>query len=220
MSLYPTRPLLPTFYLIEILIEFIKLRIAAFFARKAPLHVAILGSKGSGKTTLWNKLRNIACEEQKATDQTEINSFKVCYDGKTITVASTYDIGGDDVYVGQDYELVINNNDTLIYFLTDLMKLQESKDYIGACLKKISLLIKEKKLKRCRVKILATNLQSFKLSGLEEKYGSALKYAKSILGLNRFETMLQGLDKIILPIELTDDAQIELIKSEIIHKTK
>lgn len=214
---YSFRDTLILLYLIiKFLIELLRKNKGKF----EPLHVAILGSKGAGKTTLWNKLQNDMSEmSYSPTDTTEINSFTISYEGKKIDIASTLDIGGDDLFV-EDYEKLIVKDDTLVYFLVDLLRLEETRQEIAARLRKVSEIIKEKELDKCQVKILATNLKKYKDLGLESKYGTPLSYVKSKLGISKFAKLLKGLNDIILPIELTDDSQIAVIKSQIINVRK
>lgn len=180
-------------------------------------HVIILGSKGAGKTTLWNKLRNKITEKVEATDEEKIESFIIKFGEKARRISETKDLGGDDLLVPY-YDEIINANGMFIYFLVDLTRLEETRLEIKARLTKISQIIKEKELSNCGCKILATNLGKYKSLGFEEKYGAPISYVKSVLKLKTIDNLSIKIDNYILPIELTDDSQIDIIKEEITNK--
>ena len=119
--------------------------------------IVILGSKASGKTTLWNQLRNRNIGyDYVASQQAKVESFYVTYGDHSVKVLATKDIGGDDLYV-KYYEDLINKDGTFIYFLIDLSRLQETKQEVRSRFQVISKCIKDKKLKNCGFKILATH---------------------------------------------------------------
>lgn len=119
--------------------------------------IIILGSTASGKTTLWNQLRNRNVGyDYVASQQAKIESFLVKYGDHSVKVLATKDFSGGDLYV-KYYEDLINENGTFIYFLIDLTKLQETKQEVRSRLQFISKCIKDKKLENCGFKILATH---------------------------------------------------------------
>lgn len=62
--------------------------------------IAILGSSMSGKTTLWNQLRNRNVGyDYSPTGQSYIESFRVKIDDREVLVLATKDIGGGDDWV-------------------------------------------------------------------------------------------------------------------------
>ena len=73
--------------------------------------IVILGSKGAGKTTLWNGLQGkMNPTNYESTGEEEIKSFVFESDsGKEIMIQNTRDYGGDDIWV-EYYENLINNS--------------------------------------------------------------------------------------------------------------
>lgn len=178
-------------------------------------NIIILGSKGSGKTTLWSQLQNKILNLSPApTDIKSVEKFKISANGRTIMVPSTKDIGGGNDWV-TSYANIINKDGTYIYYLVDLLNLHEKNMAleIKARLMKISSIIKDKKLKDCGCKLLLTNKKIYE-EKLEEKFGSALEYAQKTLKLNKNGLMLK-VDDYMMPVELTDSADIDKIKEEI-----
>lgn len=128
--------------------------------------IVILGSSMSGKTTLWNQLRNRAVGYKYAPTVvlSDVESFTIKIDSREVKVLATKDIGGSDMMV-RYYDELIKENDTFIYFLVDLTKLQEAKQEIRARLQLVSKCIKDKKLNNCGFKIVATHFDQY-----EEEY--------------------------------------------------
>lgn len=180
-------------------------------------HVIILGSKGAGKTTLWNILQNkITEKEPLPTDKEPIVGFKINVGGKTVKISSTKDIGGGDDWV-KDYDEIIKENGTFIFYLVDLLNLHErgKKEEIRARLKKISTIIKDKKLNNCGCHILATNYERYSSNGLMDKYGQPASFVKDVLKLHTMGDLSMKINDFITPIELMNDNDIEKIKMQI-----
>lgn len=180
--------------------------------------IIILGAKGSGKTTLWNQLQNkIPTSSPDPTDIPNIESFRIAANGRTVKVPSTKDIGGGNDWVSS-YENIINKDGTYIYYLVDLLNLHEKQMAleIRARLMKISSIIKDKKLTDCGCKILLTNKDTYDKK-LKAKFGSPLKHAINMLELNKLDkkNLAFTINNMMMPVELTDSADIEEIKKEI-----
>ena len=101
--------------------------------------IVILGSSMSGKTTLWNQLKNrkVGYDYIPTPGQTAIDSFKVKYKDHEVRVLATKDIGGSDAWV-KFYDELITEDGTFIYFLVDLTKLSDAKQEIRSRLQLIS----------------------------------------------------------------------------------
>lgn len=182
-------------------------------------HIIILGSKGSGKTTLWSQLQGKILDlAPLPTDQNKIESFKIKSNGRTVKVPATKDLGGSNDWVNS-YESIINKDGTFIYYLVDLKNLHEKKMAleIRARLQKISNIIKEKKLNDCGLKLLLTNKKTYHQK-LESKFGSPVKYVKEKLKMEKFKNLSITIDSYMMPVELTDSTDIEKIKDEITSK--
>jgi len=184
-------------------------------------HIIILGSKGSGKTTLWNKLQNkiLDKEPDPTLEPEKINSFKIHVENRIIKISSTKDVGGGDDWIESTYDDIINTDGIYIFYLVDLLNLntKEKKEEIRSRLYKIAGIISHKKLKDCGCKVLATNYKKYKETGLEEKYGDPVSYVSKVLHLHNMKKLSKALklNKYITPVELTDDKYIEEIKKQI-----
>ena len=181
--------------------------------------IIILGSKGSGKTTLWSQLQGKILDlAPTPTDENKIESFKIHSNGRTVIVPTTKDLGGSNDWVNS-YESIINKDGTFIYYLVDLKNLHEQKKAleIRARLQKISNIIKEKKLNDCGCKLLLTNKKAYS-QDFESKLGSPVKYVKEMLKMEKFKNFSIKIDDYMMPVELTDPADIDKIKDEITSK--
>lgn len=203
----------------------IVLKLAYYFCKRAiatritskTKHIVILGSKGAGKTTLWNRLQNkIDGGKTLPTDLEPVNSFIIMAGDRSVRISSTKDVGGDDLWV-KDYEEIIKSDGIFIYYLVDLTNLHEKarKQEIRARLMKISEIIKNKNLKNCGCKILATNYRAYQESGLEKQYGSPAAYVKQVLQIHTLGPLSMKIEDFVSPVELTDDKCINKIKEEI-----
>lgn len=138
---------------------------------KRTRRIVILGSSMSGKTTLWNQLKNrkIGYDYIPTPGQTAIESFKVKYKDHEVKVIDTTDIGGSDAWV-KYYNELITKDGTFIYFLVDLTKLSDAKQEIRSRLQLISKCIKDKKLNDCGFKIIATHFDEYEKSKENQEY--------------------------------------------------
>lgn len=138
---------------------------------KRTRRIVILGSSMSGKTTLWNQLKNrkIGYDYIPTPGQTAIESFKVKYKDHEVKVIDTKDIGGSDAWV-KYYNELITKDGTFIYFLVDLTKLSDAKQEIRSRLQLISKCIKDKKLNDCGFKIIATHFDEYEKSKENQEY--------------------------------------------------
>lgn len=178
---------------------------------KKTRHILILGSKGSGKTILWHQLQGLPIPNNPdSTSQEQINSFEIKTEHGTRTVSQTKDLGGDRLWV-RCYEEIIKEDGTFIYYLVDLMRLEETKLEVLSRISIISKIIKDKNLKNCGLKILATNHKQYKLSSDI----SAIEYVKRIIDPKRIKDLHIKIDEYVLPIELTNPAEVQAIKDEI-----
>lgn len=187
-------------------------------------NIVILGSKGAGKTTLWHRLQGVEDlnDSPKNTSQEKIKSFKIDVSDRSVLVSDTVDYGGDDKWA-TSYENIICNDGTFVYFLVDLLELHEHEEemykQIRGRLALVSNICRQKKLKDCGCKILATNKRKYVEQGLEAEHGEPVEYVKKVLKLHTLKRMSIKIDDFILPVELTDEADINKIKEEIINNS-
>ena len=89
--------------------------------------IAILGSKGAGKSTLWEQLQGIFADEnyRPTVGIENVNQFTINYDGKEKVIAKSKDFGGGDDVVKYYGEVITEG--TFIYYLINLTSLEEFK---------------------------------------------------------------------------------------------
>lgn len=173
------------------------------------VHVIILGSTASGKTTLWHQLQNIQLPKDYVTTSEDwIDSFIVKINGKTRKVSHTKDLGGNDMYV-EAYDEIIKKDGTFIYFLVDLTRLEETRAEIRARLLKIYKILQDKKLNECGIRILATHHDEY----LKTKNTDAKCYVNQILKIRSIQGFSKGLE--ITPINLLCKEEVDIIKKQI-----
>lgn len=174
--------------------------------------IVVLGSTLSGKTTLWNQLRNRGVGyDYIASQQAKVESFWVKSGDHSVKVLATKDIGGGDLYV-KYYEDLINENGTFVYFLIDLTRLQETKQEVRSRLQLISKCIKDKKLENCGFKILATHFDLY-----HRKNGNTEDAAKADVLSCLTDKKIK---KCSLDIDLDHIMVVNLLSSSYIDKIK
>lgn len=182
--------------------------------------IVVFGSKASGKTTLWNQLRDKkVVTEYRTTDQEKIESFNVFANNRYVKVLATKDIGGGDMFV-RYYNELISENGTFVYFLVDLTRLHETKQEIRSRLQVISKCIKDKKLQNCGFKIIATHFDEYYKNNynynLLEKTKKAKAEVISVLTDKEINNCSLKIDlDHIMVANLLNKYYIDIIKKEI-----
>ena len=180
--------------------------------------IVVLGSKASGKTTLWNQLMDKkVVTEYRTTDQEKIESFNFFANNRFVRVLATKDIGGGDMFV-RYYNELISENGTFVYFLVDLTRLHETKQEIRSRLQVISKCIKDKKLLNCGFKIIATHFDEYDKNNynLLEKAKKAKAEVISVLTDKEIKNCSLKIDlDHIMVANLLDKSYINSIKKEI-----
>lgn len=207
--------------------------------------IAIVGMKGSGKSTLWKGLGGKGDKEVSAnTSQETIHEFKYKkQDGTIVTIASTKDIGGENDYVCIYDELI--TEDCLIFYLADTNGIFDDPPvpspqdtplvYSGRVrsdLTKIDKCLNNKSEDKFRIEVLLTHFGSFqkKHPDITEEEVKSLFYKKiqTLKSSGPVGTLIQEKNLPVRVIELTknprrrpttqakiDTKQINLIKEEI-----
>lgn len=183
--------------------------------------IVILGSSMSGKTTLWNQLKDckVGYDYNPTPGQAIIDSFKVKYKDHEVKVLATKDIGGGDAWV-KFYDELIKENGTFIYFLVDLTRLSEAKQEMRSRLQVISKCIMDKKLNNCGLKIIATHYDEYKkIKGNEDNSllpDQARNEVLRSLTDKKIKNCIFDIDiKRIMVANLLDSFYINIIKREI-----
>lgn len=112
------------------------------------LRIAILGTQGAGKTTLWGYFAKHMKYESN-TYRNEINDCEVTIGEKTYILKGGVDIGGGDGFVGEEYESLIQDKDFVIFIFNaekllkdncydEIMQVRSRFQKIGRVLKKLS----------------------------------------------------------------------------------
>lgn len=183
--------------------------------------IVILGSSMSGKTTLWNQLKNrkVGYDYIPTPGQVAVDSFKVKYKDHEVRVLATKDVGGSDAWV-KFYDELITEDGTFIYFLVDLTKLSDAKQEIRSRLQLISKCIKDKKLNNCGFKIIATHFDEYEKNMRNQGYlvvrDAAINDVLKSLTDKKIKNCNLNIDiKHIMVANLLDSFYIDEIKREI-----
>lgn len=188
--------------------------ISSLFTPDKATSIAILGSRGSGKTTLWNQLRG----ELKDNDyhltpgSNPINEFTIEHNGVKKTIKKTLDFSGDDEMVKRYNELI--EEGTFIYYLIDLTRLQEFKREIRSRLQKVSKIAKDKNLgDKAGCRLIGTRYREYnKLSG--KSRDDARQELSKVIGLDSVKDV--NLEEGIMILELTDMNDVNEVLNQII----
>lgn len=174
--------------------------------------IAIFGSKGAGKSTLWKQLKGEF--EDKAYHPTlateTIDQFTVECNGMTKTIKKSADFGGDDHLVKR-YEEIIEDK-TFIYYLIDLTKLKEFKKETRSRLQAISKVLEKHKIDT-GLKLVGTHYEEFK-NTMGCSRDEAKKLLAESIGLNNIKDI--KIDDNIIIAELTDRNDVKQILEQII----
>ena len=144
------------FYPFLLLIDLIDL----LFPDKAK-NIIILGTKRSGKSTLWKGLGGI--QSVRANTRLEpIRSFVITRkDGSKVTISETYDIGGEEENV-KDYSRIIKE-EPFIYYLVNSNEVSDptTMKQVRSNLVKIEKVLKEKGIEKFGFKYILTCFYDF-----------------------------------------------------------
>ncbi|MBQ0015967.1 MAG: hypothetical protein KBT04_03160, partial [Bacteroidales bacterium] len=158
--------------------------------------IVILGHLGAGKTSLWNRLQNKPLDGYKSTImQMNISAFQLNLDGKKVTIKDTHDVGGGNEAVCENYETVLKDDGTFIYYLIEYCKIEEFQKDIRAQFQKITEILRNKKLKNWGFKIILTNFDKTKTITKQDAMEPLSKLKlKSIKGLNELADYVNNYD--------------------------
>lgn len=189
---------------------------------KKATSIAILGMKGSGKSTLWKGLGGVK-DVKINTKYERIPSFTLVRDdGSTVVINETRDIGGEDSYVKYYSELITPN--CFVYYVADATKIQEYQYYrrIRSDLRKIDDVLRKKSITpdQFGFKILLSHYDEFMMvepeCSKEELYQVFFDKLATIKSTGYVGGLVRSRNNAILQaIILTTESDISLIKNEI-----
>lgn len=172
--------------------------------------IVIMGTKGSGKTTLWMQLQGKPFKEDYGQTYSEtVEEFIFATkSGRAVKVAKTKDYGGGNEFIPYFKELL--EDGTFVILLVDLANLTDEAK--GQTLATLHLLSKTLNLKSkgAGIKVIGTNFNKFS-EGYKSKEVAKTEL-KKFLGL---EKLKRYSIKSLEVIELRNSADIETIKEEI-----
>lgn len=169
--------------------------------------IVILGCAGSGKTHLWRKLQGEHYDESdRATHLEKVKSFVLGRNRNGIVhVKETDDIAGSDGFI-KKYDKLIED-DTFVYFLINLTRLEEEKQDNRSRLDKIGRIKRNKK--NVKLNIIGTHAIEYNINEkaarkaiLEKVFSKDIKTIKTPNNIRIIDTK--------------DDARIEELRNEIL----
>lgn len=177
--------------------------------------IAIFGSTGSGKSTLWQQLqRKFKQENYHPTLAAEnINQFIIEYDGKKKKISKSKDFSGQHEMVKEYGEIIMEG--TFIYYLIDLTSLNEYKKETRARIKAIYNVIKQKSLNdKVGIRFVATHFNEY----LKLNPGKTISDAQTeiiyTLGLKNIDGV--SIDEAVMVAELTEEKYIKQFFEQIV----
>lgn len=173
--------------------------------------VVIMGTKGSGKTTLWMQLQGKPFKDDYGQTYSEaVEAFNfTTKSGRTVKVAKTKDYGGGNEFVPYFKELL--EDGTFVILLVDLANLTDAaKHQTLATLYLIRNTLNNFKSKGSGIKVIGTNFNKF--SGDYKSKEVAKTELIKFLGAEKIKRYsIKSLEV----FELRDNTDIEKIKEEI-----
>ena len=177
--------------------------------------IAILGSQGAGKSTLWQQLQGILTDESYHPTLAEenINQFTINYDGKKKVIEKSKDFSGSHDVV-KDYGEIIKEG-TFIYYLVDITTLEAKKRETRARLKKIGEIIEKKKLKdKVGLRLVATHFKEYIKNNPDKDINNARAELMSVIGLRDLKDVT--IEDVVMVAELTDKKDIRQFFEQIV----
>lgn len=172
--------------------------------------IAVLGERGSGKTTFWNGLRGMRTSGaySQTIGRQIIESFDINVHGRIVTIEKGTDIGGGDDNVLPYYSKLLSGGETVLFYLVSAVDLMRNPEKCS--------LVNVTRLRTCRnalgaggsIILLLTHKNDF-----IKEYGEGSKEKVENLSHIFDES---GCDGRIL-VELTNSDDIEAIKKLIIR---
>lgn len=108
--------------------SFLAFKKTDLFNKKKTIGLAVLGLKGSGKTTLQNYLRNTSHGGSTPLTGTSLHEVRITSGDRTIIIKSGKDVSGSDEAITHQYEELIEQCDHIL-FITDANRLNKNKEY-------------------------------------------------------------------------------------------
>ena len=99
------------------------------FRTKQKINLAVIGLKGSGKTTLQNYLRNDNNQGPTPLSRDKASEVRIVRGKKIIIIKEGYDVSGNDESITHQYEDLIKENDHII-LTVDSSILQNNNQYL------------------------------------------------------------------------------------------
>lgn len=182
--------------------------------KKMEQNIAIFGSKGAGKTTLWEQLQGIftGSNYHPTMGVEDINQFSIEYNGLKKVISKAKDYGGDDNLV-KDYGEIIKEG-TLIYYLIDLTRLQLFKKETRARLQALSNVIRQKQIGgKVKLSLVATHYGEYQKLNSENTRFKAKNEIENGIGLREIQDF--NIEYTIMVAELRDEEDIKQFYEQI-----
>ena len=177
--------------------------------------IAIFGSKGSGKTTLWQQLQGKFkdADYHPTLGAEGVNQFSIEYKGNRKTISESKDFGGGDNLVKYYGEII--KEGTFVYYLIDLTALEENKRETRARLQALGNVFKQKQLKdKVGIRIVGTNWGKYSKQNPKKTHSDAKYELANIIGFKDIKDV--KVEESIIVAELTDKNDINQFYEQII----
>ena len=179
--------------------------------------IAILGRKASGKTTLWNRLRDYPFDKTyTVTAVDKVERFFIKKNDREVEILSTLDVGGGKDWVGSQYDKLIGK-ETFILFLVDSTSCgEEARNDIRARVLRIMNIICEKKLDNVGFSLYITHTDEYIKNNPGTTKEQVIEKIKAFLDLESVRVPEKKVQYNYTAVDLFCDEDIDLIKKDII----
>jgi len=177
--------------------------------------IAIFGSKGAGKSTLWQQLQKSFSDNNYHTTLgvEDVNEFSINYNGKTKRISKSKDFGGDDNLVKEYGNIIFPG--TFIYYLINLTTLQQYKKETRARIQAISKVIENKGLKEhVGFRLVATHYNEYLIRHPESGLAGARADLINTIGIKDIKDV--NIEESVMVAELTDIKDINQFFEQIV----
>lgn len=180
--------------------------------------IVILGTKASGKTTLWNRLKGYKFSgEYKVTALDKVEKFIIEKAGKAVEIESTKDIGGGDSWV-TEYDKIIKKDTFILYLVnaTDLIE-KAGAQPVRSRIQKIQNIIYNNRLENVGFRIYITHTDKFLEKNPDMTDAMLIIVMKKYLDLESIKVK-NDVKYEYTAVNLISDSDIDTIKKDIIDK--
>lgn len=128
------------------------------------ISLGVLGMLKAGKTQFYNSLKEVNYDEYRASNVEKYQEFVFETENKLIFIESGYDIGGNEIYIKEHYEDIINEKDVIV-FIFDVKQYLEKLEYSQNVRDRLNFILKKMDEKYLKIESKNVKYKKFLLIG-------------------------------------------------------